>query len=189
MDTYEVHEYWDLITSYNKTFNPNVYKKMVQTPPASEEDLRNLEKYFNVKLPSAFKESYKINNTSFGDSPFGKSRAFLSISEIVQFSELYRVRWTESKDDECDEDDPDCPFVIKSEDIVQSSVMWPQEWVKFGELHDFLFLILDMREEMDSLKGCVLVFDADDGELSLGYPDFESCLADETKRLLETSQF
>lgn len=156
------------------------------TPPAGEDDLFALEKHFGVKLPDDFKESYRINNTFRGNSPFGQFRNFFSIHDMLELSKLYRNDWNVSKEDECDDDDDNCPFVIDTKEIVQPSVMWPREWITFGDLYDFQYMILDLREEMEEYQGSVILFDTDDGELTFGYPSFEACLADETKRLLET---
>ena len=154
-------------------------------PKVTDNEFQTIENFFEVSLPREFKEYYRwydfdnleffgtqgiIDRTNeFSDN----AREFMQrhFGEFTNAQEMLK-RYCADKVEEY------CPYDIGSDIIKQPSVMWPKEWIVFGEYINCDMLILDLREEMGPHKGCIISYYVECNSIDYHYLSFEAFLED-----------
>lgn len=190
MESNRIYDLWNNLRKYQKEINPEKYKAMELASLATNTSFEKIERYLNVTLPEEFKISYMINNTSSEKKIFGNNGFLYSIEEIFSWAKENSSNFLDTDYDKSWENTEDASLInVISEKIVAPNVVWPKQWLHFGDVFGEVFLILDLREEMKRDKGCVILFDTSVYELAYGYPSYEACLEDAINQVLETGTF
>ncbi|OWB79735.1 hypothetical protein B5S32_g3970 [[Candida] boidinii] len=81
-------EIWEIFDDWLKENWPQGYNNL--SPPATDEEIENLEEKLGVKLPDDFKNSLKCHNGQIGYQSTFKNNEYLSIDKIYHYRKLWK---------------------------------------------------------------------------------------------------
>lgn len=146
-------ELWKQLEQYLKEYQPEVLKTLA--PPATDEDILNLEKELNIILPKDFSEFLKIHNGQRNDAI-----AFFAGLELLSTDRIL-AEWKVWKEllDAGDFDD----LIAQPQNGIKSS-WWNPLWIPFTYNGSGDSICLDLDPDITGTAGQVITLWHDSSE-------------------------
>jgi len=165
---------WASILEHIEAVSHPIYETV--NPPASENEITQLENALNVQLPDAFRRYLSVWNGQHELVPFIGCNSFLPIPDMIE-------TWSMLSDMFEDEDEMDW---VREDRI--KPLIWSRKWIPFTEFESSSHLILDLDPGVNGSIGQVFKFHSGMSYEEVIAQSFEEFSLEILKRL-ETNRF
>lgn len=154
----EIGQLWERLEDWASTYAPEMIRELA--PPASEDEIADVEDQFGIPLSKAFKDCLRIHN---GETDGWPSRVFADMGAYLPTQRIVD-EWESRRSIACDLDDMEDPDELIRDGIIEVSgpvqpVMFHDAWLPIMECNGDVFWALDFAPGDGGADGQVIEVD------------------------------